>query len=89
MLPPNSACNSHTTRPAIMIGIKLGDGQGVEAGAGGVGGGGRGVCVGGVHFFFQFSSKLVSMRSKKPIGAPPRLSEVFPCVAFETVPMSN
>ena len=38
----------------------------------------------------QFSSvqfRTVSMRSGKPIRAPPRLSEVSPNVAFETVPM--
>ena len=31
---------------------------------------------------------MVSQRSEKPIkGAPPRLSEVFPDVAFETLPV--
>ena len=38
----------------------------------------------------QFSSvqfKRVSMRSEKPICAPPHLSEMSPNVAFETVPM--
>ena len=38
----------------------------------------------------QFSQfKMVSMRSEKPIGAPPCLSEVSPNVSFETVPFGS
>ena len=38
-----------------------------------------------VHFsLVRF--KTVSMRSEKPVGAPPRLSDVIPNVSFETVP---
>ena len=45
--------------------------------------GSGGNCTGKLSLSIQF--RMVSMRSKKPVCAPGRLSEVFPKVAFETV----
>ena len=44
------------------------------------------VCVCVCVEFSSVQCKMVSMRSEKPIRAPPRLSEVSPIDAFETVP---